>query len=294
MTLADLTSTPTGSRQPSTARRWAIGLGLVACLILGSVLWINGPTTSGTTSVTTEAIQHPAGMHVVFSDNFAGSSFDTGKWSTCYPWAAEGAGCTNFSNPELEWYEPSQDRVTRGVLSLTASKTATKGLASNGRSMTYPWRSGMVTTHNSFDFTYGYVEVIARMPRGDGLWSALWLLPETASWPPEIDLAELWGDNPTLLSVNFHGASSASVFRTFQTSDVTRGWHTFAVDWEPTSIVWYVDGKEVYRYEGGDIPSTRMFFIADLAVTNSVYSHPTVSTPTTASMEIRRVTIFQH
>jgi beta-glucanase (GH16 family) len=231
-------------------------------------------------------------MHLVFSDDFSGSSLDTEKWDTCYPWSANGVGCTNFSHPELEWYEPSQDRVSKGVLSLTASKTTTKGRASNGALMTYPWRSGMVTTHNSFDFTYGYVDVRARLAEGDGLWSALWLLPETASWPPEIDLAELWGDNPTELSVVFHG-KSMNGYRNFQTSDLTRGWHTFAVDWEPGSIVWYVDGTEVFRYQGPGIPRAPMFFIANLAVANFIYSHPTQSTPTKSSLEIRRV-VIQH
>jgi beta-glucanase (GH16 family) len=278
-----------GHRGPS-ALKWGAGVSLSLLFVVVGAIWVvhrsHQPARSGAAVART-----PAGMHPVFSDDFSGSSLDTSKWDTCYPWWPSGA-CTNSGNDELEWYLPTQVRVSGSVLHLTASKIPTAGKASDGSPTTYPWRSGMVTTYHSFDFTYGYVRVTAQVPKGDGLWSALWLLPQSESSRPEIDIAEVQGNDPAQLSVVLHGVSSRR-FRTFNTYDLSRGWHTFAVDWERSSIDWYVDGAKVFSYTGPGVPHEPMYFLADLAVGNFTQAHPTASTPRQASLDIRDVAIYQ-
>jgi beta-glucanase (GH16 family) len=231
-------------------------------------------------------------MHLVFSDHFTGTSLNTAKWSTCYPWQDTGSGCTNFGNSELEWYLPSQNQVSGGALHLVASKTPTTGTNRSNAPQSYAWRSGMVTTHRSFDFTYGYVQVTARIPQGAGFWPALWLLPQNESWPPEIDIMENLGGNTSSVSCTIHPTGGGQHQRIYQSPvSLSSGWHTYAVNWEPGSITWYVDGHQVFRYTG-TVPSQAMYFLADLAVSGSG-EIPNASTPASASFDIASVQIFQ-
>ena len=232
-------------------------------------------------------------MHLVFSADFGGASLDQSIWSTCYPWGDDGSGCTNFGNPEVQWYVPSQIQVDGDALHLVASKDPTRGKAQDGSGKTYPWRSGMVTTYRSLQFTYGLVEVDARIPRGDGLWTTLWLLPQDQSFPPEIDIAEVYGVDTKQLSVVYHAAPSGRSFKTVDTDDLSTSFHRYAVDWEPDSITWYLDGRPVYEYRGRT-PAQPMYFLANLAVANVFGSGPTAATPSPTSLDVRSVNIYQH
>ena len=70
-------------------------------------------------------------------------------------------------------------------------KAPTPGIGLNGAEQ-YTYRSGMVTTFPGYKFTYGFVQVVARIPDAVGTWSALWLAASNEHWPPEIDLVEHW------------------------------------------------------------------------------------------------------
>lgn len=282
-------------RRPVSGRKWTVLAIVLALAALLAVVLFEVSQHSGTSvnkGGNENRVSLTAGMHVVFSDSFSGTSLDTAKWATCYPWFPTDGGCTNFANPELEWYLPSQVQVSKGVLHLVAEDVPTKGEAKSGAPMTYPWRSGMVTTYRSFHFTYGVLEVKARLVRGDGLWSALWLLPYPQSGLPEIDLAETYGEDPDIPSVVLHGVDTHP-YRTFQTTDLSRGWHTFTLDWKRSSLAWYIDGTQVYSHVGSDVPDAPMYFLADLAVGNFVGSHPTALSPSPASLDIKSVAVYQ-
>jgi beta-glucanase (GH16 family) len=234
----------------------------------------------------------PPGMHRVFLDDFSSPELDTGKWSLCYPWSNDGRGCTNFGNPELQWYLPSQVQVSDDALHLVASNTLTLGRTRNGDPTPYGWRSGMVTTYGSFALTYGYVSVEARLPKGPLLWPTLWLLPTSQKFPPEIDIASTLGDDTSHVRVVYHPVSGKQHIRRVPTTDRSTGWHTYAVNWQPKSITWSIDGKTVSRYTGRT-PSRAMYFLAALAVANFSGGSPAPGGPTTASLDIRKVEVFQ-
>ncbi len=249
------------------------------------------PTT--TTVTVARPVGITAGMHLAFTSSFQGSSLNGSKWQTCYPWADSGSGCTNFDNSELEWYLPSQAQVSNGTLHLTASKVTTIGTTRAGSPAAYQWKSGMVTTYNSFDFTYGYVQVTARIPAGSGLWPALWLLPQNESWPPEIDIMENLGANTSRIYCTFHpalGGESQEIYNS--PTNLSSGWHTYAVNWEPHSITWYIDGHQVFT-SSANIPQQPMYFLANLAVSGTGQV-PNASTPDTASFDISNVSIYQN
>jgi beta-glucanase (GH16 family) len=201
-----------------------------------------------------------------FAASFSGTKLDASVWDTCYPWLSQ-KGCRNFGNAEeSEWYLPTQDRVSGGVLHLTAQRAVTEGTSTpGGASKRYDCRSGMITSYPGFRFKYGYVQILARVPSSPGLWPALWLDPANFTWPPEMDLVESWGD----------GAYAGSFFhRNHKKKDTSRviytppsrvaGWHIFALSWTKTQMTWLVDGKPTMTVRA-NIPHEKMIIIADLA-----------------------------
>jgi len=205
----------------------------------------------------------PAGWRLAFDPGFGGSQLNTSVWATCFVWAEPSVGCTNFGNrDELEWYLPSQDRVSHGVLDLTAQRVATAGRTSRGRAKEYSCRSGMITSYPSFQFTYGYVQVTARIPRAFGLWSAFWLVDAEQQWPPDIDIMDHWGATDT--GVYFHPARGPQVGAHLKTADLAQGWHTFGLSWTASRLTWFIDGREVMSTDSG-VPREPMYFIANLA-----------------------------
>jgi len=237
-------------------------------------------------------------MHLILDATFKGTKLDTSIWDTCYPWANASLGCTNYGNSDLhevEWYLSAQDRVMSGALHLIAEPVPVMGTNQSGLPELYPWRSGMVTTYDHVDFTYGYVQVVARLPAGPYFWPALWLGAANLQWPPEIDILELWGENtPLEAGMFYHPKHGAMIGVTRRTANLSKGWHTFALNWEPGSLSWYIDGKLLFRVTN-NVPKQPMYFIANLAVTkgaNSALGGSPVSSA--AQLVIRSVKIWQN
>ena len=237
-----------------------------------------------------------APWNLKFADEFTGDSLDS-KWAPCYPWFHPCDHGTNFGNPELEWYHPSQVSVTGGALHLTATRVPTPGYLRDGQPASYPWDSGIVTTHNSFVFMYGFVQIVARVPKGHGFWPALWLLPSVGTSPPEIDIMEVWGHDTSQVAFtniwNRFGGQKTQAQVHLNTPDLSSAFHTYAIDWEPGSIVWYLDGKAVYRVTIG-IPKQPMYLLANLAIDGKPALAPDSSTPASGAFDIQSVTIWQH
>ena len=211
---------------------------------------------------------------MIFHDEFNGTALDTSKWTTCYFNFKVGNGC-DHNQGELELYQPDQVFVSNGTLKLRADRRTV--LASNGK--TYNYTSGMIstgpTTFNSndtrFAFQYGYMEMRAKVPDGTGLWPAFWTLPTDLSWPPEIDVFEILGNAPNVINMHYHyptatGGDDDSGAK-WAGPDFSATWHTYAVDWEPDAITWYVDGIERRSYtDASHIVSKPMYLVANLAV----------------------------
>lgn len=223
------------------------------------------PSRTSGNSLAQSAAALTSKMRLVFDARFRGHKLDKSVWDTCYPWAIQAEGCTNFDNSEAEWYLPSQVRVSGGTLDLVAKRARTLGYSKAGTRKVYQCRSGMVTTHPGFNFKYGYVQVIARIPGGADLWPALWLEASNLQWPPEIDMLEHWGPPASFSGVYLHPVGAQQVRMIIPPSiSVTRGWHVFAIDWTRTKLTWYVDGKTILSVDQ-DIPHQDMFILMDLA-----------------------------
>ena len=234
------------------------------------------------------------GLHLVFDATFAGNHLNRAIWDTCYPWELQQNGCTNFGNPqEVEWYLPTRISVNDGALHLIATHTPTNGLTVSGAPKIYSYRSGMVTTYPSLDFTYGYLQIVARVPAGPDLWPALWLHPASDQPTPEVDILES-GADPRGMLIAYHPPTGTVFMHTFTTANLTIGWHSFAIDWTPQSLTWYVDGT-LEASVTTHVPSVPMYLIADLAVNNFAKqcSGEVVPSTCTGSMAIRSIKLWQ-
>lgn len=231
---------------------------------------------------------------LAFDDEFSASSLDTSKWRTCFWWAD--TTCSIETNKELELYNPQDVLVQNGLLRLRAQKRDM--VAWNG--VTYHYTSGMVMTGGrsgsippEFSFTYGYAEARVKIPAGKGLWPAFWMLPSDYTTRPEIDIMEILGDQPYAYLMNYHyiGGDAGS---TWNGPDFSTGWHVIGLDWEPGAIVWYVDGKEVYRYTAAStISSKPSYLLLDLAVGGTWPGSPDSSTVFPSYFDVDYVRVWQ-
>jgi beta-glucanase (GH16 family) len=237
----------------------------------------------------------------IFADSFTGTRLDRNKWTTCYWW--DEGGCTNLGNRELQWYQPGNVTVVDGHVRLRAQRQRVVGINDTA----FPYTSGMITTGPAryrapegakFDFQYGYAEMRAWVPRGKGLWPAFWLLPSSYNSTPEIDVMEVLGQAPHVLQMHFHyrdkNRSLFSVGNGATVGDLSTGWHIYGVDWQPDRIIWYLDGKEQWRYENkAAIPREPMYLLVNLAVGGEWPGAPNNATQFPADYLIDYVRVWQ-
>lgn len=226
------------------------------------------------------------GWHLTFDGQFSGSKLNTTIWATCYPWMDVPTGCTNFGNREYQWYLPSQDRVSGGMLHIVAKEVPTEGTTKRGAPKRYPCRSGMITTYPSYNFKYGYVQVVARLPVR-AMWSAFWLAASNLHWPPEMDFLEAWGEGHTRSYYHSVGGkrSSSHPIR----ANLSAGWHTFGLMWSAYKMTAYIDGRRTLTVHHG-IARQKMYFIADMAANRPAGAKLTCG----GTLLIRSVRVWQH
>lgn len=249
----------------------------------------SGPLSGGT------------GWRRVFSDEFNSSGLATTNWTRCYWW--DDGGCTNLGNQNLNWYTRNNISVANGTLVLTAREQPTRGIG--GRS--FPYTSGIVTTgryyaergqRDRFGFTYGYVEVRARIPSGRGLWPAIWLLPSTQRPLPEIDIMEVLGHRPNVLEMHFHyndqNGQKRVANRRVTVANLSQNFHVYGLEWSPNAIIWYLDGVERWRFtDASAIPREPMYLLINLAVGGNWPGAPDANTRFPAQFLIDYVRIWQ-
>ena len=224
----------------------------------------------------------------------------TGTWQTIY------FGCTRTtaSNNEAEVYlDQTPFHLADGVLSIEADPTDPYLQSALGSWAKYS--SGMITTQYSFSQIYGYFEARIQVPAGRGLWPAFWLLPIDKSWPPEIDVMETLGDrNPvngeggrTLIHYASHLPPDNQMCGAWYDTkmDVTTGFHTYGVDWEPNAITYYFDGTPYATCPPNPAANKPFYILINLAVggTDSWPGPPDPTTVWPAQMKIDYVRAYQ-
>ena len=170
-----------------------------------------------------------------------------------------------------------------------------------------PYLSGIITSYDSFKFLYGRVEMRARMPAGQGLWSAFWLLnayyKQDQPEDPEIDVIEALGHKPNVAHQAYHyfidsngdgfHTQRASVENQSYIDDFSDSFHTYSVDWSEGLLVWYVDGVEVKRVTGSSVSNEQMYLLANLAVGGTFPGPADETTTFPAKFEIDYIRVYQ-
>jgi beta-glucanase (GH16 family) len=216
---------------------------LLAAAVVATTL--AGGLAAGSRNDTAEAAVGP----VTWSDEFngaSGSAIDPSKWKF-------DTGGSGWGNNELEYYTNSTRNVYQdgqGHLAITARKENPSGSGCWYGSCTYT--SGRILTADKFSQTYGRFEASIKIPKGQGIWPAFWMLGGN-NWPTtgEIDIMENVGNTPntvygTIHGPGYSGSGGIGGNRTIG-SALGDAFHTYAVDWSPNLIVWYLDGSEYFR-----------------------------------------------
>lgn len=178
------------------------------------------------------------GWELVWQDEFDGPEIDLTKWTQ----EVNGRG---GGNNELQYYteRPENARIEDGALLIEARAERYLGLR---------YTSARLRTLNKGDWKYGRIGIRARLPFGQGIWPAIWMLPTDnvyGSWAAsgEIDIVELLGHQPNIVHGTLHyGAQWPDNVNTGDSfvlagADFSDDWHVFQLDWEPEEFRWYVD-----------------------------------------------------
>lgn len=223
------------------------GLGLVS---LG-LLWL------GLRLPTPEAAQPPAAQwKLVWADEFDGQAVDRGKWdfdlgNGFYNYDAN-VWISGWGNGERQYYtdRPENASVKDGMLHLRAVKESLHGCGYTSARLKTRKRDGSPL----FAKKYGRFEFRAKLPTGQGIWPALWLLPQDekyGGWAAsgEIDVMEAKGQEPHKVLGTLHFGSrwpaNTHISKEYVLPDrgTIADFHVYALEWEPGVMRWYVDGR---------------------------------------------------
>ncbi len=226
-------------------------------------------------------------MTLSFFDDF--ETLDRNVWNTFQSQPA-------IINGELQAYVPESFELNPegGLRIKTEKKPYTY------KSITQEWTSGQMTTFGSFSQTYGYFEIRAKFTKGNGLWPAFWLLARDLWWPPEIDIFEFLGRDPlsAYQTVHWKDQDGNREYKAKRTTgiDFTKDYHTFAIDWSPGLIIYYIDGKETVRREGAMVPAKPMYMIVNTAVgkPGGWCGGPDETTPKVSYYDIDYIRVFKY
>jgi beta-glucanase (GH16 family) len=223
---------------------WII-ISSVALLHIFMLINCSGDESGGSNiSAPTDSIPSPPGWKLVWNDEFSGSSLDPAKWE--YEVNGQGGG-----NNELQYYTDREINsfISSGNLVIRAMQESY-----TGPDGTREYTSARIRTKNKGDWKYGRFTIKAKLPYGQGLWPAIWMLPtdwEYGGWAAsgEIDIMELVGHEPNKVHGTLHyggsypaNTQSGGPF-TLPSGSFSDSYHEFTLEWEETEFRWYVDGN---------------------------------------------------
>lgn len=257
-----------------------------ATLVLGCLSWL------------TAAAQNLPGWTLVWADEFAqadGTAPDSTKWG----YDIGGAG---WGNNELEYYTSRTNNVR-----IEGGKLVIEARAENYLGKKYT--SARLLTKSKWSWTYGRVEARIKIPRGQGLWPAFWMLGaniDSVGWPAcgEVDIMENIGSEPAIVHGTIHGPGYSGGKGiggpgTLTGAALADGFHVFAIEWETNRLRWYVDGQQYFTAATNNLPKgttwvfTRpQFLILNVAVGGNWPGNPNGSTPFPQRMTVDYVRVY--
>ncbi|MFB0937931.1 MAG: glycoside hydrolase family 16 protein [Urechidicola sp.] len=231
--------------------------------------------------------------------------FDTEGAVNPENWTHEiGTGTNGWGNNELEYYTDRSENATvqNGLLVISA-----KNEEFNGSSYT----SARIITKGKFEQTHGRFEARIKLPSGQGIWPAFWLLGDDSNgseiWPQigEIDIMENVGDEPTKIFGTVHGpgySGGESIGKSYelQNDRFDAGFHVFGIEWGQNYINYYVDDVLYNQITPDDVTGEWVFndgpfyIILNVAVGGSYPGSPNASTVFPQNMLVDYVRVYKN
>lgn len=229
--------------------------------------------------------------NLVWSDEF-----DTDGAPNPANWAYDlGTGSNGWGNGESQTYtdRPENVIVADGLLTITARRENFSGAN---------FTSSRIKTENKFEFTFGRVDIRAKLPSGGGTWPALWMLGEdyaTNTWPGcgEIDIMEHVGNQQDKLfsSLHFPGNSGGdAVTREIEVPGISTDFHTFSAIWSPETIRFFVDDELFHTFtNNSSLPFDNDFFLIFNVAMGGSFGGNIASDFQESSMQVDWVRVYQ-
>jgi len=212
-----------------------------------------------------------------------------------------GTGTNGWGNNELQYYTDRTQNVTvqSGYLLITAQKESYMGSA---------YTSARLLTKGKFEQTYGRFEARMRLPWGQGIWPAFWMLGadiDTNPWPGagEIDIMEYRGQQPTIVLGSVHGpgySGGEAITKSYELKNdrFDTGFHVFGIEWGPDYVNYYVDNVLYNQITPADVPgewvfNKPFFILINLAVGGSFVGPPNAETVFPQTMLVDYVRVYK-
>ncbi|NJB85865.1 hypothetical protein GGR26_001633 [Lewinella marina] len=202
--------------------------------------------------------EEPEFNQLVWADEFDGTALADTSWSY-----NTGTGTDGWGNNESQYYtnRPENISVSDGTLKITAQRENYRGS---------DFTSSRIVTEDKFEFTYGRIEIRAKLPSGGGTWPALWMLGadyQTNTWPAcgEIDIMEHVGNqqNRVFSSLHFPGNSGGNaVTESTVVETASTEFHVYKAIWSENTIRFYVDDNLYHTFSNrAGLPFNKDFFL---------------------------------
>jgi glycosyl hydrolase family 16/Calx-beta domain-containing protein len=233
------------------------------------------------------------GYTLTWSDEFNGTDLNLSDWN--YE-----TGNNGWGNNELQNYQSGTNNayLENGKLVIEAKQESVGG--SN-------YTSARLTTQGKQSFQFGRIDMRAKLPQGQGIWPALWMLGEsfsTVGWPAcgEIDVMELIGNEPGTVHGTVHYENGGTYNYNGNGTSLSSGifadeFHVFTIIWNASAITWYLDDVMFHSINISPAQLSEFrapfFFIANVAVGGNWPGSPNSSTVFPQKMEVDYIRVFQ-
>jgi len=263
----------------------------------GTIITEDGTYLTTDNTGYTTPLSYP-GYTLVWSDEFSGNSLDLKVWNQ-----EIGNGSSGWGNNELEYYTNSLKNsfLSNGNLIIEA-RQETIGA--------FNYSSCRMTTQDNKAFRFGRIDIRAKLPVGNGIWPALWMLGSnisTAGWPAcgEIDIMELIGKTPATVYGTLHWSNTAGTHASkganyaLSSGDYSKQFHVFSIIWVQDNIQLFVDDQKYLEVPASDLGVTNnpfnlnQFFIFNVAVGGNWPGSPDNTTEFPQRMFVDYIRVFQ-
>lgn len=236
------------------------------------------------------------GWNLAWHDEFNSTELDLKNWTF-------DLGGGGWGNQEWEAYtsRPENIRVENGMLVIEAREEPTT-------LSEHPYSSARIKTQGLHAWQYGRVEARLKLPYGQGIWPAFWMLGDTIrekGWPAcgEIDIMDFAGREPTLIHSAVHapgysGLQAVGSDITLPEDSLRNDFHVYAMEWEQNEIRWYVDDQQYFKVTPEDVPAPWIFdhpffIILNLAVGGVWPGYPDTTTVFPQYLYVDYVRVYQ-